>query len=61
MSIRERRKKKKLTVEKLAELAGVSSALISLIENGKYPVTARTAKKLAPVLGVQWPKLVTQE
>ncbi len=41
----------------MAESAGVSHALISQIECGRIIVTAKTAKKLAPVMRLRWTTL----
>ncbi len=51
--IREARKKKKLTVEKLAEQAGLSRATVSAIETGnrKYP-REESLEKISKVLGI---------
>lgn len=53
MTIRERRERMKMTLRDLAKESGVNSGHLSSIENGKSPVTAKTAKKLAPVFGLE--------
>lgn len=58
MEIRAIRLKKNLKQIELAEKAGISLQLVSMIERGKRPVTVKTAKKLEPVLGVKWYKLI---
>lgn len=58
MELKAIRLKKKLTQFELAEKAGISLPLVSMIERGKRPVTVKTAKKLEPVLGVKWYKLI---
>lgn len=58
MELKAIRKKKKLTQVELAEKAGISLPLVSMIECGKRSITVKTAKKLEPVLGVKWYKLI---
>jgi Helix-turn-helix domain len=48
--IRLAREARRLTLTDAARASGLSPALLSLIEHGRRPVTARTAAKLLPVL-----------
>jgi len=50
--IRELRKAKKLTQEKLAELSSLHVVYISMIEHGKHNATLKTLSKLAKGLKV---------
>jgi transcriptional regulator with XRE-family HTH domain len=50
--IRELRKAKKMTQEKLAELSGLHVVYISMIETGKHNTTMKTLSKLAKGLKV---------
>lgn len=51
--IRELRKAKGLTQEKLAEFVGINTANISYIETGKYAPSIENFEKIALALGVQ--------
>jgi len=51
--LKEIRKSKKLTQEKLAELVGLDSQNISNIENGKYKPSDESLLKISKVLGVR--------
>lgn len=59
--IRFLRKEKKLTMEKLAELANVEYTQIANIERGKTNTTISTAYALAKALSVSFEKLFTFE
>lgn len=50
--IRELRKAKNLTQEKLAELVGIGPANISYIETGRFSPSVETLTKLSEALGV---------
>ncbi len=52
LRIRELRKSKKLTQEKLAELIGIGTANISYIETGRFAPSVETLAKLSEILGV---------
>ena len=45
-----------MTQSKLSELSGVSQQAICMIERGERNPSAKTAKKLAEVLGFDWTK-----
>ena len=51
--IRAWRNHRKLTMEQLAELSGISAAMISSLERGKSAYTQSTLEKLAKALQVQ--------
>ena len=51
--LKELRKAKKITQEQLAEMIGVSQALIALIEKGKRDIDFTLAEQLAKVLNVK--------
>ncbi len=51
--IRELRKSKGLTQERLAELVGIGPANISYIETGKFAPSIENFEKIAQALGVQ--------
>lgn len=50
--LRQLRQARKLTQEKLAELADLDRTFVSMIERGKRKPTLETAKRLASALGV---------
>lgn len=54
VDIKKIRHKYSMTQVELARRSGVKSQLISMIENGQRTPTLRTAKLLAPCLGVKW-------
>lgn len=54
MTLREIRKSSGLTMKQIAEKAGVSECLICLIETGKKTPGVKTAKRIAPVYGIEW-------
>lgn len=58
VKIKQLRLAKKLSQKELAAKVGISMPMISMIECGKRPVSVKTAKKLEPVLGVKWYKLI---
>lgn len=50
--IRETRKARKLTQERVAELIGIETPSLSNIENGKYYPTAENLEKILKVLNI---------
>jgi len=50
--IKEERKKKGMTQEKLAELSGISNNFISYIESGNKNASLKTIKKIADALEI---------
>jgi transcriptional regulator with XRE-family HTH domain len=56
--LRQLRKTKRLSQEKLAELADLDRTFVSMIERGKRRPTLETAKKLANALGVPLASMV---
>jgi len=50
---------KKWSQGRLAGLAGISRQLVGAIESGRRPITADSAIRLGPVLGVPWKRLWT--
>ncbi len=58
MKLRETRKKKGISQEKLAELAGLHRTYISSVERGERNVTIETIQKCAEALGVSMAKLM---
>jgi len=50
--IKEERKKRELTQEKLAELSGVTNTFISFIESGNKNASLKTIKKIADALQI---------
>lgn len=61
VDVRLLRLKKLLSQKELAEKSGVSQQLISMIENGSRNATIKTAKALAPHLGVKWTKFFDEK
>jgi transcriptional regulator with XRE-family HTH domain len=59
--VRERRLYRDLTLQALADLAGVSKGWVSHIENGRCQPTAMSLQKLARALGVTADSLLTGE
>lgn len=59
--VRGLRKARDCTLEKLAELSGVSRSMISLIERGETSPTAAVLDKLAGALGVTLASLFSQD
>jgi DNA-binding XRE family transcriptional regulator len=55
------REQRALTVEALAEQAGISKAFLSQIENGKRQGTAKTLKALAVALQVPLDVLIKEQ
>jgi transcriptional regulator with XRE-family HTH domain len=53
MKLREIRKLRGLSQEKLAELAGTTQVTISLLETGKVAANSRTRKRLQKALGTK--------
>jgi transcriptional regulator with XRE-family HTH domain len=53
MKLREARARKLLTVQSLAQLAGVSASTINKIEQGAWLPSLKTIRKLADVLKVE--------
>jgi len=60
-SIRRLRMQRGLTIQKLAEMSGLSVATIWLIENGRISPTLRTLRKIAAALGVSVEAIVYGE
>lgn len=58
MKLRETRKKKGISQERLGELAGLHRTYISSVERGERNVTIETIKKCAEALGVSMAKLM---
>lgn len=56
IDLRKRREAANMTQAKLSELSGVSQQAICMIERGERNPSAKTAKKLAAVLGFNWTK-----
>lgn len=54
MNLREIRRQLGLTMKQVAERAGVSECLVCMVEKGKRGPSVKTAKKLAPVYGIEW-------
>lgn len=52
------RKRTGLTQQELAQATGKARALITDMENGRRPITAKTAMKLAGPLGVNWFEII---
>lgn len=50
LNIKEKRKKKELTQEKLADMTGLSRNYISDIENGRYTPSVESISKIAHCL-----------
>lgn len=57
LKIKIERSKKKLSQEKLAELAGIGSATVSLIERGVQSPTVETVGAIAKALDIELYKL----
>ncbi len=51
--LKEIRKNKKITQERLAELIGIDTSSISHIENGKYYPTAENLDKILEILDIK--------
>ena len=54
-NLRAEMSRKKITLEKLAEVLGLAISTVSQKLNGKYPVTLDEAKKIKSVLDVDIP------
>lgn len=54
IDLKELRKRAGMTQTTLSEKSGVSQQAISMIEHGHRNLNVQTARKLAPVLGVNW-------
>jgi putative transcriptional regulator len=48
------RKQKKLTHQKVADLAGIKRQYYGMIENGERTPSVGTAKKIAEILDIDW-------
>ena len=48
------RKAKDMNQQELAQTSGVSQQLLCMIERGQRNMSVRVAKRIAPVLGVNW-------
>ena len=55
------RRAKRLTQADVANACGISKAALSNIESGKRRPSVPLAKKLAAVLGVDWPRFYETE
>lgn len=56
--IKKLRENKKLSINQLSNLSGISSAHISRIENGKRKPSPKMLKKIYPFLGVTYEELM---
>ncbi len=54
IDVRSIRKKRNMTQSELSRMSGVSAQLISMVETGYRAISVKTAKLLAPCLGVKW-------
>lgn len=61
VNIRQLREVRGLKQNELATTIGVSQQLLSMIERGNRRVTIDVARKLAPILGVNWYELIDGE
>ncbi|MFC1522155.1 helix-turn-helix domain-containing protein, partial [Elusimicrobiota bacterium] len=52
IAVRDERKKAGLTIEKLAEIAGISPSFLCYVETAGKKASLRTVQKLAGALGV---------
>lgn len=55
--LEEQRRKAGLTQEEVAVVAGVTYQAIGHYEGGRRKLPIEVAKKIAPLLGVDWPQL----
>lgn len=61
-TLRQRRTEAGLTLEQVRDATGLSIGLLSGMETGGKTITERSARLLAPVLGLQrWHVLVREE
>lgn len=56
--VREERKKKKLTQERLAELVDVETRTIQRVEAGTLNILVTTAMRIAQALGYEFPEVL---
>jgi putative transcriptional regulator len=61
MNLKQKREKKHLTQQQLADKVNVDRTLISKIESGVAAPSVSTAKKIAAVLGFEWTKFYEDE
>lgn len=54
--LKEKRKKRNMTMRDVGEKANISESYYSLIERGKRNPSPKTAKQIANVLGFKWTK-----
>ena len=57
MYLRNLRKNRKLSLQFVADILGISAMQLSRIERGIYSLKVPYAKKLAELYGVEWSKL----
>ncbi len=55
--LEEKRKAVGLTQEFVANVAGVTQQAIGHYEGGRRRLPVEVAKKIAPILGIEWPQL----
>ncbi len=60
MDLRKLRERRGLTMQKLAEMSGLSVATIWMIENGKLSPTLRTMRKIAAALNMSVEQLLRE-
>lgn len=58
LRIKELRKARGLTVEQLAQAAGMSKSYVSELENGRKQINGRRLENIAAILGVTAPDLI---
>lgn len=61
VNIRAIREKRNMTQAQLSRVSGVSQQLISMVETGYRSISVKTAKALAPHLGVKWTKFFDEK
>jgi DNA-binding XRE family transcriptional regulator len=59
LALKVSRRNKGMTQREVADAAGMRQAHLSAMETGKRSVSAKTAKRLAGVLGCGWRRLMT--
>ena len=58
MTLKQLRIQAGMTGQQLADIAGTTEALISMMESGKRKMSAKTAFRLAPVFSMKWHELM---